>query len=182
MNKDGTIHDWLDSKLGPKKATPAALTADRAEDLTPLAGKAVLVVESALATRRTLQEQVLYLGARSVVFASTVAEVERYLDSQAFALIMCEYLLEGGRTGQQLLEELKLQNRLPWFTAFMMITSECRYSSVVSVAEFEPDDYLVKPFTASSLSKRIGKIFHRKRQLLTRPCIKVSMIQSLRFV
>lgn len=164
MNKDGTIQDWLDSGLGPKKAS---LVADNAEEMTPLAGKAVLVVDSALATRRTLQEQVTCLGARSVVFAATVSEVERYLDSQTFALIICEYSLEGGRTGQQLLEELKLQSRLPWFTAFMMITSECRYSNVVSVAEFEPDDYLIKPFTASALSKRIGRIFHRKKKLST---------------
>lgn len=167
MTKDGTVQDWLDSQVGPRKGTLASLSAENSDEVTPLAGKTVLVVDSALATRRTLQEQVTYLGARSVLFASTVSEVERYLESQTFALIICEYSLEGGRTGQQLLEELKLQNKLPWFTAFMMVTSECRHSSVLSVAEFEPDDYLIKPFTASSLSKRIGRIFSRKKKLAT---------------
>lgn len=166
MEKNGTAWDLLDSAFDAKNSAPPKQKVDPSTDeMTPLEGKAVLIVDSALATRRTLQEQVSQLGAKSILFASTVSEVEQYLDTRDFGLIICEYMLEGDRNGQQLLEEVRLQNKLPWFTAFMMITGERTYSNVVSVAEFAPDDYLIKPFTASSLSDRIIRIFSRKRKL-----------------
>jgi len=46
-----------------------------------------------------------------------------------------------------------------------MVTGERVYNTVASVAEFAPDDYLIKPFTSSTLSQRIVKIFNRKIKL-----------------
>lgn len=135
------------------------------KELTPLKGKNALVVDSALATRRALQDQLSQLGARSVVFSCTVSEVEQQLSSREFALIVCEYQLEGDRNGQQLLEELRISKKLNWATAFMMVTGERSYAKVIAVAEFEPDDYLIKPFTASTLSDRVVRIFNRKSRL-----------------
>ena len=135
------------------------------KDMTPLKGKTALVVDSALATRRALQDQLSQLGAKSVIFASSVSEVEQHLSSREFALIVCEYQLEGDRNGQQLLEDLRVNKKLNWTTAFMMVTGERSYSNVVAVAEFEPDDYLIKPFTASTLSDRVVRIFNRKARL-----------------
>ena len=43
------------------------------KDMTPLKGKTALVVDSALATRRALQDQLSQLGAKTVIFASSVA-------------------------------------------------------------------------------------------------------------
>lgn len=166
MNKMASPWDLMDTAFEePKKSAPTTSAAGAVKDMTPLKGKSVLIVDSALATRRALQEQVSQLGSTSVVFASTVSEVENHLEAREFGLIICEYLLEGDRNGQQLLEELRIQKALPWFTAFMMVTGERTYSNVVSVAEFEPDDYLIKPFTASSLSSRIIRIFTRKNRL-----------------
>jgi len=135
------------------------------KDMTPLKGKTALVVDSALATRRALQDQLSQLGAKSVIFASSVSEVEQLLSSREFALIVCEYQLEGDRNGQQLLEDLRVNKKLAWSTAFMMVTGERSYGNVVAVAEFEPDDYLIKPFTASTLSDRVVRIFNRKIRL-----------------
>ena len=67
------------------------------KDMTPLKGKTALVVDSALATRRALQEQLSQLGAKTVIFASSVSEVEQHLASREFALLVCEYQLEGDR-------------------------------------------------------------------------------------
>ncbi|MCR2746784.1 tetratricopeptide repeat protein [Limnobacter parvus] len=135
------------------------------KDMTPLKGKTALVVDSALATRRALQDQLSQLGSKAVIFASSVSEVEQHLASREFALIVCEYQLEGDRNGQQLLEDLRVNKKLAWSTAFMMVTGERSYGNVVAVAEFEPDDYLIKPFTASTLSDRVVRIFNRKARL-----------------
>ncbi len=138
---------------------------EQEEDLQPLQGKSVLIVDSALATRRTLQEQCSQLGARTVAFASSVPEVLNQLEARDIELILCEYSLEGERNGQQLLEELRVKKALPWRAAFVMVTGERVYSNVVSCVEFEPDDYLIKPFTVSTLSKRIIKLFNKKKNL-----------------
>lgn len=138
---------------------------EQEDDIQPLQGKSVLIVDTALATRRTLQEQCSELGARSVAFASSVSEVLHQLESREIELILCEYALEGERNGQQLLEELRLRKVLPWRAAFVLVTAERVYSNVVSCVEFEPDDYLVKPFTVSTLSKRIAKLFYKKKSL-----------------
>lgn len=135
------------------------------KDMTPLKGKTALVVDSALATRRALQDQLSQLGSKAVIFASSVSEVEQHLASREFALIVCEYQLEGDRNGQQLLEDLRVNKKLAWSTAFMMVTGERSYGNVVAVAEFEPDDYLIKPFTASTLSDRVVRVFNRKARL-----------------
>lgn len=148
------------------KSSGASKIMQQVKDMTPLTGKTVLVVDTALATRRALQDQLSQLGAKSVVFAGSVAEVEAQLEQRDFALIICEYMLDGERNGQQLLEELRINKRLLPTTAFMMVTGERTYSNVVSVAEFEPDDYLIKPFTASALSDRVVRIFNRKTRLL----------------
>lgn len=52
------------------------------KDMTPLKGKTALVVDSALATRRALQDQLSQLGAKTVIFASSVSEVEQHLASR----------------------------------------------------------------------------------------------------
>ncbi|MDX1668211.1 MAG: response regulator, partial [Limnobacter sp.] len=165
MQKDSTPWELLDSAFESKQNSGTAAVNASTNEMAPLEGKAVLIVDSALATRRTLQDQVSQLGAKSVLFAATVSEVEQYLDTREFGLLICEYQLEGDRNGQQLLEELRVQNKLPWFTVFMMVTGERTYSNVVSVAEFAPDEYLIKPFTASSLSDRVVRTFNRKKKL-----------------
>ena len=102
------------------------------------------------------------LGSTSIRFATTIADVHRTLQSSMIDLIICEYLLNDRRNGQQLLEELKTDKLLPWNTSFVMITGERRYSNVIGVVELEPDDYLIKPFSPSQLSDRIIRLFQKK--------------------
>lgn len=166
MSDAATPWDLVDQAFSNLKQEQAPSKMQQAvKDMTPLKGKTALVVDTALATRRAIQEQLSQLGARSVIFASSVSEVEQMLESREFALIVCEYQLEGDRNGQQLLEELRVGKKLHWNIAFMMVTGERTYSNVVAVAEFEPDDYLIKPFTASTLSDRVVRIFNRKARL-----------------
>ncbi|MFN7836271.1 MAG: response regulator [Burkholderiaceae bacterium] len=134
-------------------------------NLHPLMGRSALIVDGALASRRALQEQLSQLGAASIRYACSTLEVARALEAANVDLIICEYQLDDHRTGQQLLEELQLDNRLPWSTSFIMITGERKYTSVLGVMEFEPDDYLIKPFTSSQLAERVIRLFVKKNAL-----------------
>jgi DNA-binding response OmpR family regulator len=89
--------------------------------------------------------------------------VLRQVGRTPFDIILSDYLLEDGRDGQQLLEELRQQHLVPLSTVFMMITSERAYHNVVSVAELAPDDYLIKPFTADDLHGRLVRALYRKQ-------------------
>jgi tetratricopeptide (TPR) repeat protein len=45
----------------------------------------------------------------------------------------------------------------------MMITGERSYKKVVAAAEFAPDDYLIKPFTANQLLERLSRVSEKKQ-------------------
>ncbi|MBV5277035.1 response regulator, partial [bacterium] len=112
--------------------------------------------------RTSLRIVLSTLGITSVHNASNSAEVVRQVNGHRFDIILSDYLLDDGRDGQQLLEELRLQHLIPLSTVFMIITGERAYQKVVSVAELAPDDYLIKPFTVDQLEGRLMRAIYRK--------------------
>jgi tetratricopeptide (TPR) repeat protein len=74
-------------------------------------------------------------------------------------------VLDDGRDGQQLLEELRHAHLIPLSTVYLIITSERSHTNVVSMAELVPDDYLIKPFTAEQLKVRLVKATFKKHIL-----------------
>ena len=124
--------------------------------------KRVLIVDRHPAARDSLRMMLSALEITSVVGAGTAAEVLRQVNGSTFDIILSDYLLDDGRDGQQLLEELRQQHLIPLGTVFMVITGERSYHNVVSVAELAPDDYLIKPFTAEQLQARLLKAVFKK--------------------
>lgn len=125
----------------------------------------VLIVDRHAAARDALRIMLSNLGIAKVQGAGSSIEVLRLAKSGSFDVILSDYVLEDGRDGQQLLEELRLQKLIPLSTVFIIVTSERAYHNVVGVAELTPDDYLVKPFTAEKLNNRLGRALFRKSEL-----------------
>ncbi len=90
----------------------------------------------------------------------------RKISSEFYDLILCDYNLGRGRNGQQVLEEARENELLPYSTVFMMVTAETRSPMVSSAAEYSPDEYLVKPFTGEALRLRLERQFDRKGQFI----------------
>ncbi len=124
--------------------------------------KRVLLVDRHPSARDALRMMLSALGIVSVTGAGTSAEVLRQVKATTFDIILSDYLLDDGRDGQQLLEELRQQHLIPLGTVFMVVTGERAYQNVVSVAELAPDDYLIKPFTADQLQARLLKAIYKK--------------------
>ena len=124
--------------------------------------KRVLIVDRHSAARDSLRMMLSAVGITSVVGAGTAADVLRQVKAGSFDIILSDYLLDDGRDGQQLLEELRQQYLIALGTVFMVITGERSYHNVVSVAELAPDDYLIKPFTAEQLQARLLKAVFKK--------------------
>jgi FimV-like protein len=127
-----------------------------------LASKRALIVDRHTNARTSLRIMLSTLGITSVHNASNSAEVIRQVSAHRFDIILSDYLLDDGRDGQQLLEELRHQHLIPLSTVFMIITGERAYQKVVSVAELAPDDYLIKPFTVDQLESRLMRAVFKK--------------------
>lgn len=140
-----------------------AVAFSSAASLTPLTGKRVLIVDPNQVTRTVMRDICYTLGADAVNYVSSGQEFLRLFNQRPADIVLCEHRIDNVRDGQQLLEELRLQKLIPLSTIFMMITVERSYRQVVSVAEFAPDDYLIKPFTAEQLRLRVLHANEKKR-------------------
>ena len=130
-----------------------------------LSDKRVLTVDRHAPARDAMRLMLANLGITKVHGAGSSQEVLRQARANTFDIILSDYMLEDGRDGQQLLEELRLQKLVPLSTVFIIVTSERGSQNVIGIAELAPDDYLVKPFTADQLQVRLAKALHRKHEL-----------------
>ncbi|MBK8335253.1 MAG: response regulator [Sterolibacteriaceae bacterium] len=125
-------------------------------------GKRVLLVDRHPAVRASMRDLVSTLGVTSIHMAESSQSAKRHVGNQHFDVILCDYLLEDNKDGQQLLEDLRHTRAIALSTIFMIVTGERTYQSVVSVAELAPDDYLIKPFTPEHLAQRLHKALEKK--------------------
>lgn len=130
-----------------------------------LTKKRVLIVDRHPPARDSLRLMLSALGVIAVHGAGNSAEVIRQVNSHRFDIILSDFILEDGRDGQQLLEELRHAQLIPLSTVYMIITGERSYSNVVSLAELAPDDYLIKPFNADQLQVRLVRAIYKKHVL-----------------
>jgi len=127
--------------------------------------KVGLLIDDMPSMRTTVRMQLASIGLEKCDQASTVKEAIDKLTAKHYDLIVCDYNLGKGTDGQQFLELVRRRHILPMTTAFLMITGETGYQQVSTAAEYSPDDYLLKPFTADTLGVRLSRIFDRKEAL-----------------
>ena len=130
-----------------------------------LTKKRVLIVDRYPPARDSLRLMLSALGVTAVHGAGNSAEVIRQVSNNRFDIILSDFILEDGRDGQQLLEELRHNRMIALSTVYMIITGERSYTNVVSLAELAPDDYLIKPFTADQLQIRLIRAIYKKHIL-----------------
>ncbi|MCB4359945.1 response regulator [Quatrionicoccus australiensis] len=130
-----------------------------------LTKKRVLIVDRHPPARESLRLMLAALGVTAVHGAGNSAEVIRQVKTNRFDIVLSDFVLDDGRDGQQLLEELRHAHLIPLGTVYLIITSERGYTNVVSMAELAPDDYLIKPFTADQLQARLVKAIFKKHVL-----------------
>lgn len=127
--------------------------------------KNTLIVDDSRAMRDMLRIHLSNLGINKVRMAERIPDALREIREHAFDIILCDFHLGDGRNGQQFLEELRSRSLIRLSEVFIMVTSEQRYKNVIAVAEYLPDDYLVKPFVSNMLEQRILAAFEKKRTL-----------------
>lgn len=125
-----------------------------------------LVIDSNATSRSLMAAQLRELGVGTVRQATRVKDARIILEHKAYDIVLCDYHFDGSdMSGQDLLDELRRENLLPYSTVFVMVTGEATYAKVAEAAEAALDAYLIKPYTSASLSDRLSNARHRKRVL-----------------
>lgn len=125
-----------------------------------------LVIDSNATSRSLLAAQLRELGVGTVRQSTRVKDARIILEHKAYDIVLCDYHFDGTEmSGQDLLDELRRENLLPYSTVFVMVTGEATYAKVAEAAEAALDAYLIKPYTSASLADRLSSARHRKRVL-----------------
>ncbi len=130
--------------------------------MNELNGLSALIIEPHAGMRASIHNMLGLCGLTRIDHAGSANNAIKHLGLKSFDLILCEYDLEGGQDGQQLLEDLRHHKLITLSTMFFMVTAEGNYGKVVSAAELAPTDYILKPFTADRLLERIGRALEKR--------------------
>jgi len=125
-----------------------------------------LVIDGNHASRSIILSQLRELGIRQITQCSRTVDGRRHLESQKFDFVLCEmHFADETASGQDLLDDLRRNQLLPFSTVFIMITGEATYAKVAEAAESALDGYLLKPHKASHLAERLKVARIRKLSL-----------------
>ena len=134
--------------------------------MNELAGLSALIVEPHAGMRASIHNMLNQCGVTRIDHAGSSNNAVKHLGLKTFDMVLCEYDLEGGQDGQQLLEDLRHHKLISLSTMFFMVTAEGNYGKVVSAAELAPTDYILKPFTADRLLDRILRALARRNAFM----------------
>ncbi len=125
-----------------------------------------LVIDSNANARSLMTAQLRELGVGHVRQATRIRDARIILETQPYDIVLCDYYFDGSElSGQDLLDELRREQLLPYATVFVMVTGEASYAKVAEAAEAALDAYLVKPYTSAALEERLASARHRKHEL-----------------
>ncbi len=125
-----------------------------------------LVVDGNPTSRSILVSQLREFGVGSVVQCARAADARRQLEFRAFDFVLCElHFADEASSGQDLLDDLRRNQLLPYSTIFIMVTGEATYARVAEAAESALDGYLLKPHRAIDLGERLLQARVRKVSL-----------------
>jgi len=119
--------------------------------------KTFLLAETVQEMRLALSMALSNLGVRKMDMASHSKDVIRRLEQKSYDVIICDYMFSGGIDGLALLQEINERRLIKPSTVFMIVTAERNAHKVLSALEYDPDDYVLKPFSANVLMKRLER-------------------------
>ncbi len=127
--------------------------------------KTVLVVDDSDQIRSYFKSMLLLIGFDDATLARDADVALSACRRMAFDFILCDFQLGTGRDGYQLFEILRNERLLKPGCCFLIVSAERQRQAVYGVIEYQPDDYLLKPFSYAELQRRILRAYHSKNAL-----------------
>lgn len=123
-----------------------------------------LIVDNIKPSQDILKQFVLRLTNKQVDSTHYAQDVAALCQQKSYDVILLGYDLgEKQKNGQQILEELRVNNYINRQCTVILITAEVSQAMVLAALEHKPDHYLCKPYSLSDLDKRLGDCLRKKR-------------------
>ena len=118
--------------------------------------KPVLVVDDYGTMRRIIRNLLEQIGFSNTAEAEDGASALAKMKQGEFGLVISDWNMEP-MTGLQLLQQVRADGRLAK-TPFIMVTAESKTENVVAAKAAGVNNYIVKPFNAETLKKKIEAV------------------------
>lgn len=129
-----------------------------------LRDKRILIIDDLVDARSSLKKMMQMLGANLIDTANDGRQASEYIAEHNYDIILSDYNLESGKDGQQVLEEARYTNRLKASSLYIMVTGENAIEMVMGALEYEPDNYITKPYTLAMIRDRLARILQIKNE------------------
>lgn len=116
----------------------------------------VLVVDDFSTMRRIVKNILLDLGFENILEAEDGTIAVNILNSEEVNLIVADWNMPK-MTGLELLQYVRSNERFKDIP-FLMVTAESEKKSIIEAVKAKVNQYVIKPFTADTLSEKIAKI------------------------
>jgi two-component system chemotaxis response regulator CheY len=122
----------------------------------------ILVVDDFSTMRRIVRNLLKDLGFTNVDEAEDGAVALQKLNGGGFEFVVTDWNMPNmdGLTLLQTIRSTPTLQHLP----VMMITAEAKKENIIAAAQAGASGYIVKPFTSSTLSEKLNKIFEKMGQ------------------
>ncbi|WP_341678933.1 chemotaxis response regulator CheY [Niveibacterium sp. SC-1] len=118
-----------------------------------------LVVDDFSTMRRIVRNLLKELGYTNVDEAEDGAVGLQKLQGGGFDFVVTDWNMPN-MTGIELLQAIRANAQLKDLPV-LMITAEAKKENIILAAQAGASGYIVKPFTAATLSEKLGKIFEK---------------------
>lgn len=118
-----------------------------------------LVVDDFSTMRRIVRNLLKELGYTNVDEAEDGAIALQKLLGGGFEFVVTDWNMPN-MTGLELLQAIRANAQLKDLPV-LMITAEAKKENIIAAAQAGASGYIVKPFTAATLSEKLGKIFEK---------------------
>lgn len=125
----------------------------------------ILVVDDFENFRMSMKQMIRTFGVDRVEVAGNGEDAVERCEREEFDIVICDYNLGSGKSGQQVLEELRYNKVLKHTSLFVMVTAETAKDMVLGALEYLPDNYITKPITRAVLQKRLDHLVEMREAL-----------------
>jgi two-component system chemotaxis response regulator CheY len=122
----------------------------------------ILVVDDFSTMRRIVRNLLKELGFTNVDEAEDGAIALQKLNNEPFEFVVTDWNMPNmdGLTLLQTVRSTPSLKHLP----VLMVTAEAKKENIIAAAQAGASGYIVKPFTAATLSEKLNKIFEKMAQ------------------
>jgi len=121
-----------------------------------------LVVDDFSTMRRIVRNLLKELGFANVQEAEDGVDALNRLRGEDFDFVVSDWNMPN-MTGIELLRAIRSDAKLKHLPV-LIVTSEAKRKNIIEAAQADASGYVVKPFTAATLDKKLKKIFEKMQK------------------